>query len=221
MHYYQFHVLKCKTFIASKFRIYNLWSCFLEFIKIAEKKTINAHQSARRSLTFYIVSSTCSISSILRDMKSHVRASMSHIIYSWHNVYHIIWSFFWFYYPTVYIRSNCLFFAISWVTPLLTSQYFDYCLALYHDLVSCFAFKTHMRLSTCATTMRVQFVYKRRLTTLNSNNFVVYGQKYKVSVLVFFERAEHFETKLSRFGEIFCFATKPHRLQQLQSRNSA
>ena len=29
-----------------------------------------------------------------------------------------------FYYPTVYIRSNCLFFAMSWVTELLTGQYF-------------------------------------------------------------------------------------------------
>ena len=28
------------------------------------------------------------------------------------------------YYPTVYIRSNCLFFAMSWVTELLPSQYF-------------------------------------------------------------------------------------------------
>ena len=28
------------------------------------------------------------------------------------------------YYSTVHIRSNCLFFAISWVTELLTSQYF-------------------------------------------------------------------------------------------------
>ena len=28
------------------------------------------------------------------------------------------------YYPTVYIRSNCLFFAMSWVSELLPGQYF-------------------------------------------------------------------------------------------------
>ena len=59
--------------------------------------------------------------------------------------------------------------------------------------------KTHMRLSTCAPTMHVQFVYERRryatmvemrhgLATLNSNIFVVYGQKHKVWVLVFLVR---------------------------------
>ena len=63
--------------------------------------------------------------------------------------------------------------------------------------------KTHRRLSTCATTMHVQFVYERRryativkirhgLATLNSNNSVVYDQKHKVWVLVFLEQAEHF-----------------------------
>ena len=66
--------------------------------------------------------------------------------------------------------------------------------------------------------MRVRFVYERRLyaimvkmrhglTNLNSNNSVVYGQKHKVWVLFFLERAEHFETKWSKFGEIFCGAT--------------
>ena len=59
--------------------------------------------------------------------------------------------------------------------------------------------KTHRRLSTCATTMRVRFVYERRgyakmvkirhgLATLNSNNSVVYGQKHKVWVLFFLVR---------------------------------
>ena len=59
--------------------------------------------------------------------------------------------------------------------------------------------KTHRRLSTCATTMRIQFVYERRryaiivkirhgLATLNSNNSDVYGQKHKVWVLVFLVR---------------------------------
>ena len=59
--------------------------------------------------------------------------------------------------------------------------------------------KTHMRLSTCATTMRVRFLYERRsyatmvkikhgLATLNLNNSVVYGQKHKVWVLVFLVR---------------------------------
>ena len=59
--------------------------------------------------------------------------------------------------------------------------------------------KTHRRLSKCATTMRIQFVYERRryatmvkirhgLATLNSNNSVVYGQKHKVWVLLFLVR---------------------------------
>ena len=50
--------------------------------------------------------------------------------------------------------------------------------------------KTHRRLSPCAITMLVWFVYEMRrcatkvkmshaLATLNSNNFVVYGQKHK------------------------------------------
>ena len=50
--------------------------------------------------------------------------------------------------------------------------------------------------------------------TLNSNNFVVYGQKHKVWVLVFLVRT-------SGTFEIFCFASKSHRLQQLHSRNAA
>ena len=45
------------------------------------------------------------------------------------------------------------------------------------------------------------------LATLNSNNSVVYGQKHKEWVLVFLER-NILIPKLSRFGEIFCFATK-------------
>ena len=77
-------------------------------------------------------------------------------------------------------------------------------------LVSRFPIKTHRRSLACATTMRVRFVYERRryaamvkirhgLATLNSNNFVVYGQKHKVCVLVFLvERAEHFETKIEQ-----------------------
>ena len=59
--------------------------------------------------------------------------------------------------------------------------------------------KIHRRLSTCATTMRVQCVYERRrfatmvkirhgLATLNSKNSVVYGQKHKERVLVFLLR---------------------------------
>ena len=59
--------------------------------------------------------------------------------------------------------------------------------------------KTHRRLSTCAKTMPVRFVYDRRrcatkvkkshaLATLNSNNFLVYGQKHKVWILVFLVR---------------------------------
>ena len=44
--------------------------------------------------------------------------------------------------------------------------------------------KTVRRLSTCATTIRVEFVYETMvkrgmvLATLYSNNFVVYGQKH-------------------------------------------
>ena len=73
--------------------------------------------------------------------------------------------------------------------------------------------KTNRRLSTCATMIPVRFVNERSrcatkvrmshpLATLDSNNFVVYGQKHKVWVLVFFERLEqtehfgHFETKI-------------------------
>ena len=59
--------------------------------------------------------------------------------------------------------------------------------------------KTRRRLMTCVTKMLVRIVYARRyyvtlaemrhgLTTLNSNNFVVYGQKHKVWVLVFLVR---------------------------------
>ena len=66
--------------------------------------------------------------------------------------------------------------------------------SLYHGLVTPFPIKTHRRLSTCATTMRVRLVYKRRsyatmvkirhgLAPLNPNNSIVYGQK-------------HFETKI-------------------------
>ena len=70
--------------------------------------------------------------------------------------------------------------------------------------------KTHRCLLSCATTMRVWFVYERRryatmvkmrhgLATLNSNTSVVYGQKHKVWVLVFLVRAaEHFETKIEQ-----------------------
>ena len=61
------------------------------------------------------------------------------------------------------------------------------------------------------------------LKTLNSNNSVVYGQKHKVWVLVFLVRTSgtFSHQKLSRFGEISCFATKPNRLQQLHARNVA
>ena len=59
--------------------------------------------------------------------------------------------------------------------------------------------KIHRRLLTCATAMRVRFVYERRrnatmvkirhgLATLSSNNSIVYGQKHKVLVLVFLVR---------------------------------
>ena len=104
------------------------------------------------------------------------------------------------YYPTVYKRSNCLFFALSCVTELfhrsinLTIDY-HYTMAW----LTASLLKTHRHLYTCPTTMRVRFVYERRsyatmvkirhgLATLNSNNSVVYGQKHKVWVLVFLDR---------------------------------
>ena len=60
-------------------------------------------------------------------------------------------------------------------------------------------FKLPRRFTACATAMAVGFVYARRrfvtiakmshgLTTLNSYNFVVYGQKHKVWVVVFLVR---------------------------------
>ena len=36
------------------------------------------------------------------------------------------------------------------------------------------------------------------LATLNSNNSVVYGQRHKVWIHVFLERAKHFETKIEQ-----------------------
>ena len=86
--------------------------------------------------------------------------------------------------------------------------------------------KIHRHLLTCTTSMPVRFVYERRryatmvkirhgLATLNFQNSVVYGQKHKVLVLVFLVRMR---PKLSRFGEIFCFAIKPHRLQQFHAK---
>ena len=87
--------------------------------------------------------------------------------------------------------------------------------------------KTHRHLSTCATTMHIPFVFKRRhatkvkmshaLATLNSNNFVVYGQKHKVWVLIFLELAEHFETQIEQIWWNFLFCNK----QQLHLRNAA
>ena len=85
-----------------------------------------------------------------------------------------------------------------WTIPHVNK--YDYRLALYHGPGFPLPCKnTHRRLLSCATTMRVRFVYKRRryatmvkmrhgLATLNSNNSVVYGQKHKVWVLVFLVR---------------------------------
>ena len=97
------------------------------------------------------------------------------------------------YYPTVFIQSNCLFFAMSWVTELFHSSInltidWHYTMAW----LPTSPLKTHRRL---LTTMCVRFVYGGRryatmlkirhgLATLNSNNSVVYGQKHKVWVLV-------------------------------------
>ena len=59
--------------------------------------------------------------------------------------------------------------------------------------------ETPRRLLTCLSMMCVRFVYERRryatmvkmrhgLVTLNSNNFIVYGQKHKVWALIFLIR---------------------------------
>ena len=136
------------------------------------------------------------------------------------------------YYPTVYIRSNCLIFAMSWVTELfqvsinLTIEWYYTMAWLPASLL-----KTHMRLLTCATTMRVRFVYERRryatmvkirhgLATINSNNSVVYGQKHKVWVLVFLVRTSGTfrDQNWADLVIFFCFATKPHRLKQLHAK---
>ena len=139
------------------------------------------------------------------------------------------------YYPTIYILCNCLFFAMSWVTELFhrsINMTIDWHFTMAWLPAS--LLKIHRHLSTCATTMRVRFVYERRryatmvkirhgLATLNSNNSIVYGQKHKVWVLVFLVRTSgtFWDPKFSRLGEIFCFATKPHHLQQLHARKAA
>ena len=105
------------------------------------------------------------------------------------------------YYPNIYIYGVIVFFfAMSWVTDLLIGQYYW----LLTGTIPWPGFpirckKTHRHLSTCATMMRVQFVYERKLcetkvkmshalAKLNSNNFAVYGQKHKVWLLVFLVR---------------------------------
>ena len=92
------------------------------------------------------------------------------------------------YYPTVYIQSNCLFFAMSWVTDLfhrsinLTIDWHYTMAWLPTSLL-----KTHRSLSTCATKMHVRFIYERRryapmvkirhgLATLNSNNCCLWSE---------------------------------------------
>ena len=94
---------------------------------------------------------------------------------------------------TVYIRSNCLFFAID--QAIFSTIDWHYTMAWFPP----FLLKTHRLLSACWPTMCVRFAYERRcyatmvkmrhgLATLNSNNSVVYGQKHKVWVLVFLVR---------------------------------
>ena len=57
--------------------------------------------------------------------------------------------------------------------------------------------------------MRIWFVYARRryvamadmrhgLAPCNTHNFVVYGQKHRVWVLIFLEQAERFETNFEQ-----------------------
>ena len=100
--------------------------------------------------------------------------------------------------PSIY--SNCLFFAMSWVTELFQRS-MNMTIDCHYTMawLPASLLKTHRGLSTCATTMRIWFVYERRcyatlviirygLATLNSNNSVVYGLKHKVWVLVFLVR---------------------------------
>ena len=100
------------------------------------------------------------------------------------------------YYPTVYIRSNCLFFAMSWVTELFhrsINMTIDWHYTM--GLVSRFPIKNTlaliiMRDDDARTVLLWKETLKMRhgLATLNSNNSVVYGQKHKVWVLVFLVR---------------------------------
>ena len=96
------------------------------------------------------------------------------------------------YYLTIYIWSNCLFLAMSWVTEL-----FHWSIHLTIDWHYTMAWlpssllKTHRCLSTCVTSMPIKEMLcnngekKHGLATLNSNNPVVYGKKHIVWVLVF------------------------------------
>ena len=97
------------------------------------------------------------------------------------------------YYPIVYSRSNCLFF-FCYVMSHWTIDQAIFSTIDWHYTIAWFA--ASLLKHTCATTMRVRFVYERgRYATmvkwgmvwqlLNSNNSVVYGQKHKVWVLVF------------------------------------
>ena len=103
------------------------------------------------------------------------------------------------YYPTVFIRVIVYFLlchgSLNYCPVNIWTIDWHYTMAW----LPASLLKTHRRLSTCATTMPVWFVYERRhcatkvkmsqaLATLNSNNFVVYGQKHKVWVLVFLVR---------------------------------
>ena len=101
--------------------------------------------------------------------------------------------------PSIY-EVIVYFFAMSGVTELLHWS-INLTIDRHYTMVRLLTslLKTHRHLSTCATMMRVRFVYERRryarmvkirhgLTTFNSNNSVVYGQKHKVWVLVFLVR---------------------------------
>ena len=60
------------------------------------------------------------------------------------------------------------------------------------------------------------------LATSNSNNFVVYGQKHKVWVLVFLVRMSgtFWDQNWADLVKFSVLQKKPHRLQQLHSRNA-
>ena len=91
------------------------------------------------------------------------------------------------------MQSNCLFFAMARAIAQVIVLYIDWNYTMAWFLVSLLI--TQRRSLTCATKMSSLFVYARRLyvamvdmrhglVPCNTHNFVVYGQKHKVWLLV-------------------------------------